>query len=490
MSLAKATAKEPEIRLAKAAVARVLVVDDEPELRRGVARMLSAGGMEVLRAEDAASALKILGRERVDVALVDQMMPRMSGLQLLEVMRTAHPGVAVIMMTAYGDVELAVKSVQAGAYDFLEKPFRSNDEVMLTISKAAERQRLVTRTAMLERKLEQGQKQAFGELIGNTPSMQEVYRVAMGVAPTQSTVLILGESGTGKELTAQAIHDHSGRSGRPFVAVNCSAIPENLVESELFGHVKGAFTGANNSREGLFQAADQGTIFLDEVGDLPLLAQVKLLRTLQEGEVKRVGSNETTQVDVRVLAATNVDLRKKIATGTFREDLYYRLNVISIELPPLRDRRDDIPILVHHFLRVFSKRQGRNITKISREAMNLLRAETWPGNVRELGNAVEYAFVFCKGDTLCAEDLPASRRSLLPTAMPPAPSLGQSAVKLPEGLLDLPYREAKQLALEAFDGAYFTSVLQRTAGNISQAARQAGLDRSNFRRASKRWIPK
>lgn len=490
MSLAKATAREPEVRLAKTAVARVLVVDDEPTLLRGVARMLSAGGMDVLRAEDAATALQILDRERVDVALVDQMMPRMSGLQLLEIMGRSHPGVAVIMMTAYGDVELAVKSVQAGAYDFLEKPFRSNDEVMLTISKAAERQRLVTRTAMLERKLEQEQKQAFGELIGNTPSMQEVYRVAMGVAPTQSTVLILGESGTGKELTAQAIHDHSDRANRPFVPVNCSAIPENLVESELFGHVKGAFTGANTSREGLFEAANHGTIFLDEVGDLPLLAQVKLLRTLQEGEVKRVGSNETSQVNVRVLAATNVDLRKKIAAGTFREDLYYRLNVVSIELPPLRERRDDIPILAHHFLRVYSKRQGRNISKISHEAMNLLRADHWPGNVRELGNAVEYAFVFCKGDTLGVEDLPSARRSIPPLTVAPGPDTGDASLKLPEALLSLPYREAKQRAVEAFDGAYFTAILQRTDGNISQAAREAGLDRSNFRRASKRWILK
>ncbi len=453
--------------------------------------MLSTGGMETLLAKDAEAALETLSRERVHVALVDQMMPRMSGLELLERIRAEHPGVEVIMMTAFGDVELAVKSVRAGAYDFLEKPFRSNDEVVLTISKAAERQRLVSRTAMLERKLEREleDRHAFGQLIGNTPNMREVYRIAVGVAATQSTVLILGESGTGKELTARAIHEHSDRADKPFVPVNCSAIPENLVESELFGHVKGAFTGANCSREGLFEVANHGTLFLDEVGDLPPLAQVKLLRALQEGEVKRVGSNETRQVNVRVLAATNVDLREKIAAGSFREDLYYRLHVIGIELPPLRERRDDIPILAHHFLRLYSRRKGREITKISEEAMNILRAEPWPGNVRELANSMEYAVVFCEGDTLMPENLPSARRSLSPVT--PALTGGEGGeLAFPAELLELPYREAKQRAVATFDKTYFSSVLQRNRGNISQAARQAGLDRSNFRRASKRWLSK
>lgn len=483
MNLANAPSEAPQqVRLAKAGATRVLVVDDEPTLRRSVVRMLVASGMEAIPAEDGSAALALLEKERVHVALVDLMMPKMNGLELLQKLRTSHPGVEVIMMTAFGDVEVAVKSVRAGAYDFLEKPFRSNDEVVLTVSKAAERRHLVNHAAMLKRQLEQ--KETFGELIGNTSSMQEVYRLAVGVAPTSSTVLILGESGTGKELTARAIHEHSSRSTKPFVAVNCSAIPVDLVESELFGHVRGAFTGAVTTREGLFKMADQGTIFLDEVGDLPPLAQVKLLRALQEGEIKPVGTNETRRVDVRVLAATNVDLRTKIASGRFREDLYYRLNVICIELPPLRKRRDDIAILAHHFLRKYASRQGREVMKISDEAMRVLRAQNWPGNVRELENAMEHALVYCREDTILPQHLPSGRHSIAPTTNEDLG--GELGVSLPDNLADLPYREAKQRALTMFDEVYFQAVLRRTGGNISEAARQAGLDRSNFRRASKR----
>jgi DNA-binding NtrC family response regulator len=311
-----------------------------------------------------------------------------------------------------------------------------------------------------------------------------VYRLAVGVAPTSSTVLILGESGTGKELTARAIHQHSSRAEKPFVAVNCSAIPVDLVESELFGHVRGAFTGATATREGLFESADQGTVFLDEVGDLPPLAQVKLLRVLQEGEVKRVGSNDTRHVDVRVLAATNVDLKSKTASGAFREDLFYRLNVICIELPPLRKRRDDIPLLAYHFLRKYARRAGRDVRKVSDEAMRVLRSHDWPGNVRELENAIEHAVVFCKDDTILPNDLPSARHSITPFGMDD--SVSESGVGVPSALADLPYREAKMRALSRFDGAYFAALLRRTNGNISEAARQAGLDRSNFRRAAKR----
>src|SRR5882672_7386754 len=358
---------------------KVLVVDDEPTLRRSLSRLLQSRGCSVLPADDGEQAMSLLEREHVDVALDDLMMPKVGGLELLEHVREKHDGVEVVMMTAFGDVETAVQAVQAGAYHFLTKPFRSNDEVVLTVAKAAERRRLIDRTHLLEQKLEQQEK--FGELIGNSASMREVYRLAVGVAPTASTVLILGESGTGKELTARAIHQNSPRAGRPFVAVNCSAIPVDLVESELFGHVRGAFTGAVNARVGLFEAADKGTVFLDEIGDLPLQAQVKLLRTLQEGEVKRVGSNESVSVDARVIAATNADLKAKIADGRFREDLYYRLRVIVIRVPPLRKRRDDIPLLAYHFLRKYARRMNRDVSRIGVEAMRLLREQKWPGNV-------------------------------------------------------------------------------------------------------------
>ncbi len=459
---------------------RVLIVDDEPTLRRSLARMLLSRGMQVLTADDGATAIDRLVDEQVDVVLVDLMMPQVGGLELLEHVKKNHVGVEVIMMTAFGDVETAVTAVRAGAYHFLTKPFRSNDEVAFTVAKAAEHRRLLTRAALLEKKLEQMEK--FGELIGNSPRMQTVYRLAMGVAPTASTVLILGESGTGKELTARAIHQHSSRVGQPFVPVNCSAIPVELVESELFGHVRGAFTGATATREGLFETANRGTLFLDEVGDLPPLAQVKLLRALQEGEIKRVGANETRSVDVRVVAATNVDLRERIATGRFREDLYYRLHVVAIELPPLRERREDIPLLAHHFLKKYAARAGREVRHIAPDALRAMQQQTWPGNVRELENAIEYATVFCGGDTIGAGDLPFDP-SAAAYAPDPAADRGRG---LPAGVADLPYREAKQQVLSAFEREYFAELVSRADGNISEAARQAGLDRSNFRRAAKR----
>jgi len=459
---------------------RVLVVDDEPTLRRTLARLLNSRNMTVLTADDGAQAIELLGREQVDVVLVDLMMPNVGGLELLDHVRSSHAGVEVIMMTAFGDVETAVKAVRAGAYHFLTKPFRSNDEVVLTVTKAAERRRLVDRALLLERRLEQMEK--FGELIGNSPAMQEVYRLAIGVAPTSSTVLILGESGTGKELTARAIHGHSARVNNPFVAVNCSAIPVDLVESELFGHVRGAFTGATATRAGLFESADRGTLFLDEVGDLPPLAQVKLLRALQEGEVKRVGSNETRIVDVRVVAATNVDLRSRIAAGRFREDLYYRLNVVPISLPALRERREDIPLLAYHFLQKYAARSGSQVKKISPEAMRLLSGHHWQGNVRELENAIEHAVVFCRDDTMTPAELPFGR----PSNGAPADTQSSATDPSAQSLSDLPYKEAKERSMEAFETAYFESILAKTQGNVSEAARKAGLDRSNFRRAVRR----
>ena len=466
--------------------ARVLVVDDEPTLRRGLARLLLSRGMEVVTADDGARAIDRLGQEKIDVALIDLMMPHVDGLELLEYIKTNHAGIEVILMTAFGDVDTAVRAVRAGAYHFLTKPFRSNDEVVLTISKAAERRQLLDRAAMLERRLEEMEK--FGELIGNSPKMQEVYRLALGVASTASTVLILGESGTGKELTARAIHQHSPRAEQPFVAVNCSAIPVDLVESELFGHVRGAFTGATTTREGLFETANQGTVFLDEVGDLPPLAQVKLLRALQQGEIKRVGSNETKTVDVRVIAATNVDLRTRISEGAFREDLFYRLNVVAIELPPLRDRTEDVPLLAYHFLKKYASRAGRDVRKFTPESVRLLQNQLWPGNVRELENAIEYAVVFCREDSIAPEDLPFTKaqRGLQEESAVDEFRLPETGSVQLSGLIDLPYREAKQRAVAAFENAYFEALLDRTGGNVSEAARQAGLDRSNFRRSAKR----
>jgi DNA-binding NtrC family response regulator len=458
---------------------RVLVVDDEPRLRRSIVRILMSRGFVVDTAQDGVAGLAALAASDVDVALVDLMMPNMGGLEMLRRSKEKRFGTEIIMMTAFADVESAVSAVKLGAYHFLTKPFQSNDAVALTVSKAAEHKRLLERAKNLEERLEA--REQFGEIIGTSPQMAAVYRLIEGVATATSTVLILGESGTGKELVARAIHQRSARASRPFVAVNCAAIPKDLVESELFGHVRGAFTGAQSARAGLFESAHMGTIFLDEVGDLPLAAQVKLLRTLQEGEVKRVGSDETRTVDVRVLAATNVDLNQKIAAGSFRKDLYYRLNVIAIALPPLRERTGDVELLAYHFLQKYARRMGREVKRVNPAAMGQLLAYHWPGNVRELEHAVEHAVVLARGEEILPEDLPIVRaRTEVPPPMPEADGLRVLPTPLPEA--DLPYPEAKRRALDRFDRAYVKELLRRTGGNLSEAARQAGLDRSNFRR--------
>ncbi len=529
---------------------KVLIVDDEPAIRRALGRVLSARGFEVHTAENGADGLEKIAALSPDVALVDMRMPVMEGLELLRRVKESGSDVEVIMMTAHADMETAVSAVKLGAYHFLTKPFPSNDAVIVTCAKAAEHRRLLDRARRLEQRLEA--QEQFGELIGTSPKMRSVYKLIDGVASATSTVLILGESGTGKELVARAIHQRSARASKPFVAVNCAAIPKELVESELFGHVRGAFTGAQSARTGLFESAHGGTILLDEVGDLPLAAQVKLLRTLQEGEVKRVGSDETKIVDVRVLAATNVDLQTKIANGSFRRDLYYRLNVIALPLPPLRQRGDDVTVLAYHFVQKYARRMNRDVKKITPDALEGLRTYNWPGNVRELEHAIEHAVVLAQGDAITLGDLPFGRedpndtwaldvptnvRSIsipqelgstartgrpaseyddeddeddeataalfsgapgplssghagsgsapaLSSAAPPPHASGEAAADLREilALLDLPYSEAKRRALEAFDRAYVSELLKRSGGNLSEAARKAGLDRSNFRR--------
>jgi transcriptional regulator with GAF, ATPase, and Fis domain len=349
-------------------------------------------------------------------------------------------------------------------------------------------------------------KERFGEIIGDSPKMLDVYRLIEGVGPTSSTVLILGESGTGKELAARAIHQQSPRAKKPFVAVNCGAIPKELVESELFGHVRGAFTGAQTARTGLFETADGGTILLDEVGDLPLAAQVKLLRVLQEGEIKRVGADETRNVDVRVLAATNVDLMSRIQAGHFRRDLYYRLHVIAIELPPLRERGEDALLLANHYLQKFARSMRRQSKRLAPDAVRALREYDWPGNVRELEHAIEHAMVLSQRDVISAQDLPFVKQIMLPrepvtsrglaplpertTVDPSSPSPPPAALEAPRGSsswpTDLPYAEAKRRVLAQFDESYTRELLGRANGNLSEAARRAGLDRSNFRRLLKR----
>jgi DNA-binding NtrC family response regulator len=462
----------------------VLVVDDEQPLRQSIARILTSRGCEVTLAEDGLAALEALEVSQPDVVLTDLLMPRMTGLELLAQAKQRWPDLEVVLMTAYADVDTAVAAVKGGAYDFLTKPFPSNDAVALTVAKAAEHHRLLERAQKLEERLLS--RERFGELLGTSAKMQDVYRRIEGVSSATSTVLILGESGTGKELVARAIHRHSARATKPFVAVNCAAIPKDLVESELFGHVRGAFTGAQAPRAGLFETANGGTLFLDEVGDLPVAAQVKLLRTLQEGEVKRVGADETKSVDVRVLAATNVDLKSKIESGAFRRDLFYRLNVIAINLPPLREREDDVALLASHVMRKLAVRMDRAPKRLDDSAMRALRAYAWPGNVRELEHAIEHALVLSQGEVIGAADLPiqSGEDETFDAIEPPTAILSMAPAS--RETYALPYAEAKKRILADFDLAYVREQLRRTSGNVSDAARRSGLDRSNFRRVMRR----
>jgi DNA-binding NtrC family response regulator len=456
--------------------------------------------MKVGVAEDGGQALEYIRRTPPDVALVDMMMPGVGGLEVLAQVTAMGSPCEVILMTAFADVDSAVAAMKAGAYHFLTKPFHSNDAVAHAVAKAGEHRRLADRARQLEQALLS--KERFGEIIGDSPKILEVFRLIQGVGPTSSTVMILGESGTGKELVARAIHQHSTRANKPFVAVNCGAIPKELVESELFGHVRGAFTGAQTARAGLFETADGGTILLDEVGDLPLAAQVKLLRVLQEGEIKRVGADETRTVDVRVLAATNVDLMTRIQSGQFRRDLYYRLHVIAIELPPLRERGDDALLLANHFLNKFARSMQRDAKRLSREAAQALTEYDWPGNVRELEHAIEHAVVLSQKDVITPSDLPFTRPSsflresgTMPGVEPsrPVPEVtasptggAASASSMLADLTTLPYAEAKRRLVALFDETYTGELLRDSGGNMSEAARRAGLDRSNFRRLLKR----
>jgi DNA-binding NtrC family response regulator len=451
----------------------VLVVDDDTTSLRSVERILKTRGFTVLTASDGASALEYIHSETVDVMLLDLVMPGISGLDVLKSTKLQKEEIQVVMMTAFGDVDAAVAAVKAGAYDFLTKPFQSPDALALSVTKAAEHFKLLTKARKLEKELEVHER--YGDIIGSASPMMEVYRMVESVAHSVSTVLIQGESGTGKELVARAVHTHGARVDKPFIPVNCSAIPETLVEAELFGHVRGAFTGAVENRKGMFETANGGTILLDEIGDLPPQVQVKLLRALQDGEIKRVGSSESIRVDTRVIAATNVNLQEAMEQGRFRQDLFYRLSVINIPLPPLRDRSEDIPLLAYHFLKKYSARSGREINRISFEAMRALRMHSWPGNVRELENAIERAVVLARGDAVLPGDLPPS---VVDTKVPS---------KTHNLLLDFSFNEAKKVAVEQFESTYVESMLKRSGGNVSEAARQAGMDRSNFRRILRKY---
>jgi len=383
-------------------VEKILVVDDEQGLRDVLSIMLKRTGYAVTSVADGEEAVELLNKEIFDLVITDLRMPNVDGMEVLKVAKSASPETVVLVITAFASADSAVEAMKQGAYDYLTKPFQV-DEVQLIIRNALEKRRLTTENILLKR--EMASQSSFAQLVGQSEAIQRVFEVVRKVADSKSNVLICGESGTGKELVARAIHYNSGRSALPFVAVNCSAVPETLLESELFGHMKGSFTGAISNKAGLFEVANGGTIFLDEIGDTTPSIQVKLLRVIQEREFRRVGGHQDIKVDVRIVAATNKNLEKAVADGSFREDLYYRLDVIPIRLPPLRMRSGDIPLLVTHFLERFSKESGKPVPALTPEAMHVLVGHEWRGNVRELENLIERVVAFSTGGTVTDSDV-------------------------------------------------------------------------------------
>jgi DNA-binding NtrC family response regulator len=436
---------------------RILVVEDEEKLRRVIQLQLSSAGFEVEQAGTAEEALPLI--DRADLILTDLKLPGMSGLDMLALIQRQNSHAPAIMMTAHGTIENAVEAMKSGAADFLLKPF-SLDHLMTVVHKALEVRGLRDENRKLKEEL--GRRYEFDNIVGRSPQMQEIFAGVLRVAPTRATVLLTGESGVGKDLIARAIHFHSPRMDRPLVKINCSALPENLMESELFGYEKGAFTGANTTKPGKFEQADTGTVFLDEIGDVPQSIQVKLLRVLQEREFERLGSNKTRQLDIRMIAATNQDLRAALEQGTFREDLYYRLNVVALEIPPLRARKPDIPYLANHFLRKLALDTGTKVESITPAAMEKLLDYPWPGNVRELENVIERSLVMAMGNALDAGDIKLDTLRGRPAV--------SGELSLPEGM-----------SLDQYEQELIRQALRKAVGNKSQAARLLGLTRNALR---------
>ncbi len=431
----------------------ILIVDDEDVLQDVLSSLLRKEGYSTTSATTGKQALESLAQEEFDLVLLDLMLPDTSGLDVLKAIRREDPEQVVVVITAFSSIEGAIQAMREGAFSYIPKPFK-NEEVLLTISHGLEQRRLASENRKLRAQLRD--RYAFDSIIGKSKPMQQVFELIQLAAPAKSNILVLGESGTGKELVAKAIHHHSRRAGGPFVTVNSGSMPADLLESNLFGHVKGAFTGATSNKKGLFEVADKGSIFFDEIGNIPIDTQSKLLRVIQEKEFMRLGGVETLKADVRIIAATNADLEAEVRAGNFREDLFYRLNVITINLPPLRDRTEDIPLLVRHFLETYSQENEKPVEAITSEAMEYLLDYNWPGNVRELENAIERAVVLSQTPELEAELLPNNVRKRNGTPIPPA--------NLPEGGISL--REATS----SFERQLIVKALQSSGGVQKRAA--------------------
>ncbi len=467
--------------------AKILVADDEQNLRRVLVALLRREGHEVVQASNGLEAIDRLGD--VDVVITDLRMPGADGMEVLRAAAKGHPHIPVIMITAYGSVGQAVEAIKAGAFDYVEKPFEQ-EAIRLVVDKAIG-QAAANRTAPRPTLYPPNDTEARGKygLVGNSAEMNHIFTVIDQVADTPSTVLITGESGTGKELVAKALHEQSGRKHEPFIKINCAAIPKTLMESEMFGYEKGAFTGATNSKPGRFELADGGTLFLDEIGEIPVEMQVKLLRAIQESEFERVGGLKTIKVDVRLITATNRDLEAETARGNFREDLFYRLNVVPLQIPPLRKRTGDIPLLVAHIIKKFNERLKKSITGIADDALAALEAHQWPGNIRELENVLERTILFCKGERIERADL-----QLGSSGMEPAVTSGPIAIpdelvedetsggEISGSLKDIVRAETNRVERELI-----VKALDETGGNVTQAARLLKISRKSLQMKMKEF---
>ncbi len=437
---------------------KILIVDDELIMRESLAGWLERDGYEVTKTASGEEALEVLKGSRFDILLVDIKMEGMSGLDVLKQVKESDPEVSVVMITAYGSISTAIEAMKNGAYDYLLKPFEP-DELGVLIEKITTFQAQARENLYLKQQYQD--RTRFESMIGQSKSMQEIFDLIQDIAPTGSTVLITGETGTGKELAARAIHTHSPRSEGPFVSVNCGSIPEHLMESELFGHLKGAFTDAKETKKGRLELAHGGTLFLDEIGEISMRMQIDLLRVLEDRVFYRVGGTQPIEIDFRVIAATNKDLEEAIKNGTFREDLFYRLNVISLQMPSLRERKEDIPLLAEHFLHRFSQETNKDVKLISREATDEMMLYEWPGNIRELENAIERAVVVCKGPKIMPDDLPIFRPEYI--CIPPSNTLVE------------------------VEKAHIQQILNDNQWNISRSATILGIDRSTLYGKIKRY---
>ncbi|HEY4485360.1 MAG TPA: sigma-54 dependent transcriptional regulator [Nitrospiria bacterium] len=441
-------------------IGQILVVDDDPEMARLVRDVLTEEGHDVRTAANGSEAMELLS-DQTDLMITDLRLREMKGLDLMHQARLRQPDLSVIIITAFGTIESAIEAMRLGAYDYIPKPFKM-DELAMGVQKALSESALRREVARLRREV--GREYRFDNIIGKSKAMQSIFDLIRRIAGSSTNVLVTGDSGTGKELIARALHYNSPRKDRPFIPVNCAAIPETLLESELFGHVRGAFTDAKGDKAGLFEEADGGSLFLDEISEMPSSIQAKLLRVIQEREIRRVGANRHIKVDVRVIAASNADLTEEVRNHRFRDDLFYRLNVIHIQIPPLRERRDDILPLAGHFLAKFRKESGKNVTGLSDSALSLMLRYDWPGNVRELENAIERAVILCRGSEIRAEDFP------------PSLTGGQDDFVTIDRALEQP------LTLDRLVREYIARVLEGTGGNKYRAAQILGIDRKTLYR--------